>query len=232
MQAIELLHDLDDFVVKFHQSWNDRLDFPPTKICERYLRNQLAVALELVCNVGGRKVGMLALIRFKNAVDAFGNFSRPRRHTQHQFSVLIDNVEALDDGQRATERVGGVVWLEAFDEIEHLSVCDSLYFSLVKGNSVFVDRPFLENRELDLPRVLYPVDVGEYPRNMIKAGSQVMHDLPGQHTEPQWNDAVLMILNSLKEQLVVVLGQDGVLAFLKKPGDFRLQIEDVLVGPF
>ena len=54
---VKAVHDLDDVVVKLHQGWDNRLDFPPTKLPKRYVSNELAIGLELECEfspfVGG-----------------------------------------------------------------------------------------------------------------------------------------------------------------------------------
>lgn len=220
-------------VVQFHQSWSERLDVPPTKILERYLRNQLAVALEIHCQIDGSEFGMCALIVCNKGTHLGSEFPRPRRDAQNEFSVLIDTVEVMDNVDKSIDRIDSVIWLEQFDKSEGVGVCDSLYFSFVSGNAVFIDRPFLENRKFDTPRVFFPMfGGGKLPDYVIQTGSQVVDNLPGEHAESWWNHAVCMVLDSLKQQLRVVFWKDCVFAFVKECGEFRLQVTDVFVGPF
>ena len=55
----EVHHELDEIIVKLNQGWNDRLDFPPTKLPERYISKKLSIGLELECEfspfTGGRR---------------------------------------------------------------------------------------------------------------------------------------------------------------------------------
>lgn len=174
---------------------------------------------------------MLPLITLNDAHHLFRKDHRSGRRSEDKLFVLIDNVEIMDDPQGVVKRIGGVIWLKPFDKGKDISVCDSCYFSFIKFAPVMIDRPFVENRELDLPRVLYMLD-REVPNDVVKTGSQVVNNFARQYTESRWNNTILMILNCLKEQLTIVLWEDGVAAFLKEVVDFPIEIGDVLFGSF
>jgi len=232
-ESVELRDDPHDFVVKLHQRWNNRLDFPPTELPKRYVGNELAVALELNCNIDGRKFGMFALVTREHIPHVEGDFSRTNPVDQDYFSVFVGNVEIVNDKNGGFQRIGGVVRLESFDQVKDFGICNSLYFSFIKATTVFIDRPFLKDRKLDFPKVLFPILLGgEQPDQMVQTGPQLMNDLASKHTESWWNDQLLMIMNSVKEQLFIVLGENWVLAALKECGEFKLKIADVLVGPY
>lgn len=209
------------------------MDFPPTKIFERYDRNELAVALEMNCEIEARQFRMLALVSPESGVHVFRNISRSGAVNQQHFSVLIDNVEIVNNQDGGFDRIGGVVRLEPFDKVEDFGICNSLYCSLIRMNFVFIDRLFLKDRKLDFLGAPFPVFVRrENPDHMVQTGSQLVDDLASQHTQTWWNDQILMVMESIKEQLFIVLGENWVLAFLKEPGDFHIEIANVLVGPF
>jgi len=151
------LDRIDGIVEQLNQSWNDRLDFPPTKIPERYLRNQLTVALKLNCEIDKRELGMVPLIGFERSLHFDGELPHADGREQNQFSVLIGNVEIVNDSDRTISRVGGIVRLKALNQVANGGVCNRLYFSFVSENTLFIDRPFLENREFNLPNVFYSI---------------------------------------------------------------------------
>ena len=59
-----------------------------------------------------------------------------------------------------------------------------------------------------------------------------MNGLPGKNAEAGRNISALVVLQDLKEKLCIVLGENGVFAFVKEPLDFGLKIKDILAGPF
>jgi len=191
------------------------------------------VALKLECNVRGIKVGMLALVSFYDGAKLVGQLQCSNGREGEEFPVLVDPVEMVDEEKRTVERVRSLVRLKRFDQIQDPEIIDSLYFSSVRGTTFFLDRLFHENREFDLPPVLFPIPcAGESPDNMIEARSQMVDDLSSQGAEAGWHGAVLLVIDRLKENLAAVLGQDRMFAFFKEQQDFGVQITDVLFGPY
>lgn len=184
-----------------------------------------------MCNFEGAKFGMCPLITFDDRSHIRTEEYRATGNAEDKLSVLVDDVEIVDEPQGIVKRVGGVVRLKAFDHADNVRVCNSLYFSFKSFDSLFIDRFFSADREFNLPRFLYWPH-GEVPRNVIKAGTEVMDYLPREHTELWWDDAISMVLNCLAKSLAVVLWENGVIAFLKKDADPIVKTEDVLFGPF
>lgn len=204
------------------------MDFPPTKIPERYTGLQSSVGLELVCNLSAVKLRVFALISFNDGLHFNGKDSRACGDANNEFFVLIDDVEVVDDEKGIVRRIGGIIRLNLFDETQNIRVCDSLYFSFKSLSAAFISGPLIENGKLDMPRSCGR----EVPHDVIKTGSQMVDDFTGEHAKTWWNRKTLMVRHSLQKQLSVVLWQNGVIAFLKEEGDFPIEITDVLFGPY
>ena len=226
----ESINSVSHIVEKNNQRWNSRFEFPLTKIPERYTGLQNSIALQVACQVSGIQFGICLLIRFNEGENLLREKPHPSVETEERFLMFIDNIELVDDRKGVVQRVGGFVGLHSFDQITNLGIRDPLYLSFKSGKFVFLNRLFSAHRKINRHVVLLGAG-GEVPYDMVETGSQVMNDLPCQHTESWWNATVLMILKGLKENLVVVLWDSGIIAFIKEPLDLRVEIKDVLFGP-
>ena len=221
----------DSVVKQCNQSLTDGLNPHPAKIPERYVGLRGALTLKVICDLGGVKFGMCPLITFKDAFHLDREYDGSSGGKDNKLFVLIDDVEIVDDPQGTVQRVGGIIRLHMFDQEPGIRFCDSLYFSFKSLTASFIDRPFLENRKLNLPPVVYWAD-REMPSNVVKTRPELMDPLTRENAKAWWDDKILMVLNSLKQSLAVVVWENGVVAFLKEPLDFDIEIADVLFGPF
>lgn len=232
---VELSNYASDVARELRQSWDDRLDYPPTKITERYLRGDLAVLIELSFEVRGerfncsthvtnklpRQIGVKALNQARSADD-------------DQLAMLVGNVHVVDDQQRIEDGINSAVRLKFSDEFDSIGVPHSLYLSFVSGKFVFRSWPRLKNGKFDVAEVGRRAVglIGKLPDNMIQTGSKMVNDFSSENAESHRDSQRSVITQSLKDFLVIELRYDGVCAFLKEPVNLQLEIDDILVGPF
>lgn len=231
-QFIERCDDLDDVVIHVPQALYDRALFPPANVVKRYLGNELAIALELFYEIGGHG-RVIAFIHHGPVHHSDGEHEGTSGRNDNQCAVLVNNVEIMDGEQQGIQRTGaGVIWLHPLDKLKNAGVGDSLYFSFVLGEHVRRRWPFFQDGKLNLCDVLPPVvGIREVPDNMIKARSEMVDNLAGEHAKPERDRELAVVLNCLRNNLLIIMAENRVFAFLKKPCDFSLKIEDVLLGP-
>ena len=206
------------------------MDFPPTEVPKRYTRLQYAIALKVECDFGGVKFGMCFLITVNDGLQRVWEQANTCVQTEQEFSMLIDNVEVVDDPEGTVRRIGGVIRLKSFDQNPNIGIRNLLYLSLKSGNVSFINRLFAQDRKINR-HLVYLGASGEVPNDVVEAGSQMMNNFTSEHTELWWNDAILMVFNGLRKALKVVLWDSGVIAFIEEPLDFSIEIKDVLFGP-
>jgi hypothetical protein len=232
-QLCKFSHYADSRVAKLRQSWNDRLEWPPSKIPERYLGNDLAVALELKCDLAGTHFRVCALVGVNRHALRDRNLTRTSRANDKQLTVFIRNVEVVEHEKKCVRRIGSVIGLKTFNPVNRFGICDSLYFSLKQSDFIFLDRLFPANRKLDPSRMVVSIlNTRKLPYQMIKTGAKVVNDFTSKNSKSWRNSASSVILQCLQQSLSVVLWNNGVSATLNKSSKLPIKIADVLVGPF
>ena len=231
-QSVECCADLDDVVIHLPQSLYDRALFPPSRIVKRYLGNEFAIALELFYEIGGHG-RVVAFIHHRLLHHPDGEHEGTSGRDDNQCAVLVNDVEIVNGEQLGIKGTGaGVVWLQPLDKLNNPSVSDSLYFSFVLGEHVRRRWPFFQDRKLNLRNVLPPVvGIRKMPDDMVEARSEMVDNFAGEHAKPERDRELAVVLDCLRNNLLVVVAENRVFAFLKKPCDFSLKIEDVLLGP-
>jgi len=235
LQIGECRDNISDVVRELCQASDDRLCFPPTEILERYMGNRLAVLIDLSCEVGGKRTTFAIQMTHDLHSNMAGEiYNLAGGVENNQFAMFIGNIHAVNDKKQIVRRINSAVRLQFFDELECGGLPHSLYLSVISGEFIFKRWRRFKYGKFEIPMVGRLADsvVGQLPDNMIQARSEMMDHFACEDTKAQRDRQRFVILNSLQKLLVAELRQDGIFAVLKEPGDFRLEINDVLVGPF
>lgn len=231
--------DAVDVARELRESWDNRLDFPPTKLPERYLRGDLAVRIEGSAKANNIALGKVCL-SIEHGVDSSHSRSRHIEGSlrENEFTMLVRCIHLMNDPQRIVERASeqksgiAVVGLHRLNDLSSRRP-DALYFSLVSANCVFVRGFSRKDRERYSRRVFFPVSgAREFPSDMVQAGAQVVDDFAAEDAESAWDESVRVGFNRFLDGFRVIIGDNWVRPVMKECSDFSLQIQDVLVGPF
>jgi len=240
--GLEQVDECADLVKKLRESHDHRLSLPLTKLPERYLRGDFCMVFK--CSTqegvfGHRKFSLSVQSSLScNLLHVGRELDKGAGIDDDKLPVLIESIHVVDDEERIIRDIGpSIVRLHLLDPVPHLSVSDSLYFSFVSLNSVFVGGIGLhvKDRKLDNILGLAPRFIGgevrEVPDNMVKAGSQVVNDLSREDTETYRNALVAVIVDRFLPHLVIWMGEDWVVPATNELGDFGFKVDDVLIGP-
>jgi hypothetical protein len=232
-ESLEIFHNNSDEARKYRQVWNDRLSFPLSFLQERYIHGRATVLFDGILR-DGEQLGRFSFLVVHDSFRCFRTVLPMDAHKDNcEFPMFVESVHVVYDEKRVVERLGGIVWLQALDSRENLRVVNSLYFSLVSGNFRFVGWPTVKHGKLDTIGGTGSIGVtGELPNQMVKAGTQVVDGFSGKDTEPQWKGTLEVELNRFLNKFSIFIGDDWVKAFIEKPYDFKIEISDILVGPF
>lgn len=226
-QFVERYDETQDLVVHLPQSLYDNLRFRPTKVAKSYLRNELAVVLEISSDSGDGK--FLALI---SPPEFDWKLNRASGLDDNQFPMLVHDVHVVDSQDKGLSGVRSLVRLALFDQGTDSGIGDTLYFSFVLGEHV--RRRFFQDGKFDKSPVFWglPVsDIGKLPNEVIEARPQVVDDLARQDAESGRNVTTSMVFDCLRNHLLIVVTEERVFALIEKGRDFGLKISDVLAGP-
>jgi hypothetical protein len=232
-ECSKLRDNVSDVVRELREYQDDRLRFPPDQILERYLRGNLALLIELSFEFSTQW-------QFPRKVSAHLSYQgqRPTHvpsgvHDDKLF-VLVNNVHVVNKPEHIGAGIRSRVRLEFLDELASTDILHTLYFSAISGKLVFRRWPRIQNgefKESSFFGVARNV-VGELPDNVIETRSKVVDNFSGKNTKANRYGQFFEVCHCLSMFLTIYIWEDGVFAFLKEPGDLRLKIDDVLIGPF
>jgi hypothetical protein len=148
------------------------------------VRNELAVALKMSCDFHGAKIGILGLITNKLLRVIRQELGSVEAHDE--FSMFIDNVHILNNPKEGARRDGGMIRLKIANHILNEFAGNTLYFSFVSGNTLWLNWPRFEYRETNDGAMLCPVGrIGDKADNVVKGRSKVMDNFAREDAETE-----------------------------------------------
>ena len=239
-QARKQIDSLNNRLMHLRQRWDNKLVFPLSELGKHYLRKDFGILLDCFLSqskLGHRESFSLAILHNgANGIDACARRECEIRATVNngEFPMLIESVHVVDNADGIALGVApSLVWLQISDQGQNTGIRNPLYLSLISGKFLFRKWLFPKDRELNGVFMATPVvNTREVPNDMVKAGSQMMHDLASQDTKTLGDSECSMIIDSILPFLSVRIGEDWVLAAFEKSDDLAVEITDVLVGPF
>ena len=225
-----------DAACKVIESWDNRLDFPPTKIPERYVSGDLAIRIEGSAKAGNLDFGKV-VISLEHQVKASlpASVDMKSADCQNEFTMLVDHVHFVNDSERMAfwaRQQGGrtMVRLQLLDD-RPSRLGDPLYFSLVTGAFRFVSGGMKEDREFDCCRRLRAsLQTRKLPSDMIQAGPQLMDDLSAQNAEADRDFSFGVEFDRFLKGFRIILGDSFIRPIFEESINFSFEVHDVLVG--
>jgi hypothetical protein len=166
---------------------------------------------------------MLSSIGIGSVVLPPGNDSETGNACCYQHSVLIDNVEGVDDIKVVPSPVRFQFLSDA-----HRFVAGTLYFSFNFG---FVFLGAFDNRKFGKSTGGLIVGKNELPREMVKRGSKVMNDLADNDAPMPRQLEIPVKSKDFISRLRIVLGSDRIMIGTPEAVDLGFKVTDVLFGP-
>lgn len=219
--------------LKALKAWDDRLVFPLSKLPERYAWGELQVLVELDSNRLGHRPGLRVCIAHSVCQQLWRKLPFDAVIHDDEFPMFVESVHVVDDRKWVIQRLPSVVGLQFLDHRECRDAPNAVYFSVVSGDFVFIPGLFdKDGKFYPVGKALSVCGSGKMPDYMVKAGAEVVNNLPGENRK-SWRDRFgLESPQGRNFSLHGFIGPDSVFVRLEKPRNFPVKINDVLIGPF
>jgi hypothetical protein len=234
------------------ERWDNRLIIGSTKLAERYVGGHLDIHIHVrMSNVP--HIPGPTFPRHLNAISDERSVSEDsNRHDldgHNEFPVLIDSVHIVDEPKRITKRVKSMMRLQTVDSCQGCGTSNALYLSTVTAQFAFLAARskvgrLVEHREFNtLGELCLEFSRRELPCEMVKSGPEMVHDFASEHPESQLDllgsDELRQVLpcfsifiSDNRLPFLYIDGHDDNGSGFQKVGDFRIEILDILIGPF
>jgi len=217
---------------------NNQLAFGNLRLTERYIDSELKIMVRLSVVGAGRDIyDLIAYYQWQEPV-----FVEPKSLAQSEINspfihrcdngkqepMLVTNIELMEQPER---HIHSVVWLYRFEDVSRI-FRDLLYFSIAHHRCVLMGS--LANRKVGVLVRLPATQLDKLPSEMVKGTPQIV-DCVSEYERNVVRDGLdlgYIKRRVLKRGYRVRLGTDSVRFIREESLDCRIEITDVLFGPF
>ena len=234
---LDLLDGCADELRQLGKRWDDLQARKGASFVEQYLSGRASVLLDLDFGAARHWVELSALRNGETTNDSAvpagvykDNVADLRNGEDwHYENMLVLNVEVMQFEQRVS--CPSNVRLKVVDErIRDAWGAFSIYLSSLDGGHKLI--PCLKDRELDVlgwDRLVVSQDIAH---QNVKGGTKVVSSVSDQQRDIFRDCGRLSNGGNKHAVITVLLGEDKVETTLRKGGQLRTEIVDVLIGPF
>lgn len=245
----ELVDDAVNKTRQLMEKWKNRLTLDNLRLSERYLKGEITIFIfwnvrgadqpNNLCAVfqyGERPVRLPAdrstevdleghLGHIAPHIDGGSNNATDSTSSDKQEMMLVHNVKVVEFPEIP---IPTVVRLDRVDEAFRSRV-DSLYFSPITG---FVFGRSIVDGKARLSSRRTPIGLDQLPREVVKSAPQVVDSVSGDQSETMGDRDSLLNPMDFFSSLGIVLDSESVRCLIPKRLHRRVEIVNVLVGPF
>ncbi|HEY4905048.1 MAG TPA: hypothetical protein VIH89_16355 [Candidatus Sulfotelmatobacter sp.] len=251
-QRSEVGNQVVNKVIHTLERFNNRITLNNSRFSERYIKQEIYLLVHFrvgginkefvayfqgehpICRTDvevrhGRHGQALGLHHFREfGAEVLPNVEvAERRSYRNQKTVLVDVVQLVESPERV---VSSLVWFDCVDSVYSI-LPHSLYFSSSSG---FIFRGIIKDRKVNVPGIANSPSANheELISQVVESTSEIVENVPGDHGDFDWNGfGPEDVVNELSH-LRITLGANFVGVSSVEGQNGRLQLSDVLVGPF
>ena len=216
------------------ERWDNRLTLKNLHPSEEYIKRRLSIICDLIISGTLYRSEFFALVDKKRKITKGTTaivfpINPSKRHNvniRDQEAVLVHDVELVKSPQGV---IPSLVWFyRVQDQVENLST-GRLYFSSVHDGYEFM--PGFSNSELSPLIGSITRQADDFTRHEVEGGTQIVNAVSNNERHIKGQFLGCLELDSICS-IRILLDKDTMGVSLKEGIDKRIQLTDVLIGPF